>query len=91
MRMPYTEALLNSTPRIANPSHTRLSAIDGRPPDLLAPAAGLPLLAALPLREGQVPRRRSRRWSRTPATRATATPAGTRDGDDAGRPRPTPG
>jgi peptide/nickel transport system ATP-binding protein len=35
VRMPYTEALLNSTPRITNPSHTRLQAIDGRPPDLV--------------------------------------------------------
>ncbi|HLN07263.1 MAG TPA: ABC transporter ATP-binding protein [Acidimicrobiales bacterium] len=40
MAMPYTEALLKSTPRIANPSHTRLTAIDGRPPDLLRPPAG---------------------------------------------------
>ena len=40
MAMPYTEALLNSTPRIANPSHTRLTAIEGRPPDLLHPPAG---------------------------------------------------
>ena len=38
VRMPYTEALLNSTPTISNPSHTRLEAIDGRPPDLVAPA-----------------------------------------------------
>jgi peptide/nickel transport system ATP-binding protein len=34
MAMPYTEALLNSTPKLSNPSHTRLAAIDGRPPDL---------------------------------------------------------
>jgi oligopeptide/dipeptide ABC transporter ATP-binding protein len=34
MAMPYTEALLGSTPRIAYPSHTRLAAIDGRPPNL---------------------------------------------------------
>jgi oligopeptide/dipeptide ABC transporter ATP-binding protein len=40
MAMPYTEALLKSTPRIVNPSHTRLTAIDGRPPDLLHPPAG---------------------------------------------------
>jgi oligopeptide/dipeptide ABC transporter ATP-binding protein len=42
MAMPYTEALLNSMPRIANPSHTRLFAIDGRPPDLLHPPPGCP-------------------------------------------------
>ena len=55
MAMPYTEALLKSTPRIAEPSHTRLIAIEGRPPDLLNPPVGLPLLAPLPLRPGQVP------------------------------------
>lgn len=35
-RMPYTEALTKSVPRVSNPSHTRLSAIPGRPPDLAA-------------------------------------------------------
>ncbi len=42
MAMPYTEALLGSTPRIANPSHTRLAAIDGRPPDLVNVPPGCP-------------------------------------------------
>ena len=35
VRMPYTEALLLSTPRMDEPSHTRLTAIEGRPPDLV--------------------------------------------------------
>jgi peptide/nickel transport system ATP-binding protein len=39
-RMPYTEALLRSIPRLAEPSHTRLRAIPGRPPDLAANIAG---------------------------------------------------
>jgi oligopeptide/dipeptide ABC transporter ATP-binding protein len=39
-RMPYTEALLRSIPRLAEPSHTRLRAIPGRPPDLAANLAG---------------------------------------------------
>lgn len=34
-RHPYTEALLGSIPRTDRPPHTRLQAIDGRPPDLL--------------------------------------------------------
>jgi oligopeptide/dipeptide ABC transporter ATP-binding protein len=42
MAMPYTEALLASTPRLDNPSHTRLAAIEGRPPDLHNPPAGCP-------------------------------------------------
>jgi len=40
MRMPYTEALLRSIPKITEPSHTRLASIPGRPPDLVDPPAG---------------------------------------------------
>jgi len=40
MRMPYTEALMRSIPRIADRSHTRLHAIGGRPPDLVSPPPG---------------------------------------------------
>jgi oligopeptide/dipeptide ABC transporter ATP-binding protein len=40
MRMPYTEALLRSIPKIAEASHTRLAAIPGRPPDLVQPPPG---------------------------------------------------
>jgi oligopeptide/dipeptide ABC transporter ATP-binding protein len=40
VRMPYTEALLNSIPRLTDPSHTRLQAIGGRPPDLINPPSG---------------------------------------------------
>ena len=39
-RMPYTEALLRSIPKLANPSHTRLRVIPGRPPDLAVVPAG---------------------------------------------------
>ena len=37
MRHPYTEALFESIPKIEHPSHTRLRAIAGRPPDLVDP------------------------------------------------------
>ena len=40
VKMPYTEALLKSIPRIEQPSHTRLDAIPGRPPNLLSPPPG---------------------------------------------------
>lgn len=40
MRMPYTEALLKSIPRTTDPSHKRLAALGGRPPDLISPPAG---------------------------------------------------
>jgi peptide/nickel transport system ATP-binding protein len=48
MSMPYTEALLRSMPRIGNPSHTRLHAIEGRPPDLINPPAGCPFAPRCP-------------------------------------------
>ena len=37
VRMPYTEALLKSIPALDAPSHSRLQAIPGRPPDLVNP------------------------------------------------------
>jgi peptide/nickel transport system ATP-binding protein len=39
-RMPYTRALLESSPKVTNPSHTRLIAIPGRPPNLMNLSAG---------------------------------------------------
>jgi len=40
VRHPYTEALLRSIPKLAQPSHTRLAAIGGRPPDIINPPSG---------------------------------------------------
>jgi len=40
MKMPYTEALLRSIPKVTEPSHTKLAAIAGRPPDLARPPTG---------------------------------------------------
>ncbi|HEY0520378.1 MAG TPA: ABC transporter ATP-binding protein [Ilumatobacteraceae bacterium] len=40
MKMPYTEALLQSIPKLADRSHTRLNVIGGRPPDLVNPPKG---------------------------------------------------
>ena len=40
MKMPYTEALLKSIPKLADASHTRLNVIAGRPPDLVNPPTG---------------------------------------------------
>src|SRR5262249_11845702 len=36
----YTEALLRAIPRLDQPSHSRLLAIGGRPPDLVEPPPG---------------------------------------------------
>jgi oligopeptide/dipeptide ABC transporter ATP-binding protein len=40
VRMPYTEALLKSIPKLEDASHTRLQIIGGRPPDLINPPHG---------------------------------------------------
>jgi len=40
MRMPYTEALLQSIPKLSDKSHTRLRVIGGRPPQLINPPTG---------------------------------------------------
>ncbi len=40
MKMPYTYSLLKSIPKLADPSHTKLSTITGRPPDLVHPPKG---------------------------------------------------
>ena len=40
MKMPYTEALLSSIPKLSDRSHTRLATIPGRPPDLVHPPSG---------------------------------------------------
>jgi len=42
MAHPYTEALMNSIPKLEYPTHTRLQAIGGRPPDLVSPPPGCP-------------------------------------------------
>ena len=76
---PYTQALLRSSPRIDQPSHMRLQAIGGRPPDLRESADGVSIRTALPAGAGPVHQRAS----------AVATP-----GRDRGRPRrgvPLPG
>ena len=39
-RMPYTEALMKSIPRLEEASHTPLHAITGRPPDMVRPPPG---------------------------------------------------
>lgn len=40
MKMPYTEALMQSIPSLEAPSHSRLRTIPGRPPDLVNPPTG---------------------------------------------------
>ena len=40
MRMPYTRALMAAIPRLADRPHTKLKAIEGQPPDMIALSAG---------------------------------------------------
>jgi peptide/nickel transport system ATP-binding protein len=74
MKMPYTEALLSSIPKITEPSHTRLATIAGRPPDLVNPPVGCKFAARCtyvqercieeepPLRDGNEPGHQFRCW-----------------------------
>jgi oligopeptide/dipeptide ABC transporter ATP-binding protein len=39
-KMPYTQALMDSIPKLSDPSGARLTAIGGRPPDLINPPTG---------------------------------------------------
>ena len=92
--MPYTEALMDSIPRLADPSHTRLQRHRRPPAGPHPPAQGLPVRPPLPLRPGQVPRERAPAAHRR-APRTTSSPAGSpgqrrvhRSGRRAHRPRP---
>ena len=59
VRHPYTEALLKSIPKLAQPSHTRLDAIGGRPPDLVSPPPGCKFAPRCPYAQDAVPHRRA--------------------------------
>jgi len=53
VRHPYTEALLQSIPKLNQPSHTRLEAISGRPPDLVHPPRGCKFAPRCPYAQQQ--------------------------------------
>ena len=53
MKMPYTEALMRSIPKLENPSHTRLMAIGGRPPNMISPPPGCPFAPRCPYAQDQ--------------------------------------
>ena len=61
-RMPYTQALLDSIPKLDQPPHQRLNSIGGRPPPLISPPDGCRFAprcsrAADPCRETEPPLR----------------------------------
>jgi oligopeptide/dipeptide ABC transporter ATP-binding protein len=53
VRMPYTEALLRSIPRLDEPRHARLQAIPGRPPQLVDPPSGCRFAPRCPYAQAQ--------------------------------------
>ncbi len=85
MRMPYTEALFRSIPKIEYPSHTKLAIIPGRPPNMVDPPRGCKFAARC--RYAQ-PRCVEEEPELTPATRADHVyrcfyPVGTPEGNEA--------
>ena len=54
---PYTIGLMRSVPRLDLPRGVKLETIEGLPPDLRSPPAGLPLCAALSLSARRLRRR----------------------------------
>jgi peptide/nickel transport system ATP-binding protein len=67
MRMPYTRALLSATPSAKDPIHTRLTAIPGRPPDLVTPMTGCRFAA-------RCARAQADCWEKEPSLRAGDVP-----------------
>jgi peptide/nickel transport system ATP-binding protein len=53
MKMPYTEALMKSIPRLEYPSHSRLLAITGRPPSLINLPTGCRFAPRCPYAQGR--------------------------------------
>ena len=77
-RMPYTIGLLGSVPRLDEAEKRALVPIEGNPPSLAEPAAGLPVRAALPDGDRRVPRGRAgaRSQSTAPGHRAACIRSG---------------
>jgi peptide/nickel transport system ATP-binding protein len=57
-RHPYAFLLLSSTPSVTGPRR-KLAPLEGEPPNLLDPPAGLPVQPAVPMGDGPVPHRRA--------------------------------
>jgi peptide/nickel transport system ATP-binding protein len=72
MRMPYTSALVESIPRLENPSHTRLNVIAGRPPDLIDPPRGCRFAPRCPYVQDRCPRAQELCAVEEPQTREVA-------------------
>ena len=70
-RHPYTWAIINAVPRLDRDGQRRLTAIEGKPPDLLHPPIGCRFAARCPFRIDKCaeppPARRGGAWARPPA------------------------
>ncbi|MFK8023659.1 MAG: ABC transporter ATP-binding protein [Ilumatobacter sp.] len=85
MRHPYTQALLFSIPKTTQPKHTRLSAIAGRPPNLISPPAGCSFAPRCPYAQDRCREEEPQLRSSGSAGHEFAChfPVGTPEGDDA--------
>ena len=89
-RHPYTEALLKSIPKLAQPSHSQLDAIAGRPPDLVNPPTGCKFAPRCPYAQPKcVERRAAARRRRHPRARVPLLLPGRQPGRDRGARRAT--
>ncbi|MFD0661784.1 ABC transporter ATP-binding protein [Thermocatellispora tengchongensis] len=70
--MPYTRALLDALPRLEEPSHTRLNAIPGHPPNLAVPMPGCRFADRCPRRGASAGSRNRRSFRRTIPSTAIA-------------------
>ena len=77
MKMPYTEALLQSIPKLTDPSHTRLNVIAGSATRSRQPATRLPVRAAVPVRPASAAGGGATADPHSRGSHATSTRAGT--------------
>ena len=78
-RMPYTIGLLGAVPRLDAADKEALATLEGNPPSVVQPAAGLSVRAALPDVDRRLHDRRAAAGADRPA-RSHAPPASTRPG-----------
>jgi peptide/nickel transport system ATP-binding protein len=88
MRHPYTRALIDAIPKVTMPSHTRLSAIPGRPPVIIDPPPGCSFAPRCPSAQERCLKEAPRLEPMPGDPRHAAAcffPLGTPDGDEARR------
>mgnify|MGYP002623721006 CR=1 FL=1 len=84
-RHPYSRALIKAIPRLSYPSHTRLSAIPGRPPIVIDPPPGCRFAPRCPLAQDRCLRETPELTAMAEPTHTAACffPLGTPEGEEA--------